>query len=106
MDVESSLLGFPGENPQLLRQNLLLLESHLLVSEIHDTAIRDDDGEFANQFIRVRCMNEIAQVQVRVLATDSGSNLEVVIIVETPSGLEGFATKFGRSNHCLVLSAI
>src|SRR5271167_1583137 len=106
MDVESSLLGFPGKNPQLLRQNLLLLESHLLVPEKHDTAIRDDDGKFANQFIGVRSMNEMAQIQVRVLATDSGSNLEVVIVVETSSGLEGFATKFGRRNHGLVLSAI
>src|SRR5271170_3561054 len=29
MDVESSLLGFPGKNPQLLRQNLLLQEMTL-----------------------------------------------------------------------------
>ena len=96
MDVESRLFGFSRQNSKFLRKNFLLLKSHLLISKKHDPTIRDDDGEFANQLIRVWCMNEITKVQIRVLATDSGSDFEIVVMVETPSGLKGLATKFGR----------
>ena len=98
MDVEPRFLGVTGEFSQLLRKRLLFLQREVLVSEKDHATMGDNDSEFADEFIRIGGIEEIAETEIRVLTPDTRRDLEEIMLVETSGRLEGFNTQLG--NHC------
>src|SRR5579862_9865341 len=99
MHMETCFFGLPRQYAEFLRKDLLLLKGQFLITEEDDTAVRDDDGEFSNQFIGIRRMDEIAKAQIGVLTSNGRRNLDIMIMIKAASQFERFASQGRRSNH-------
>jgi hypothetical protein len=97
MNVQSRFLGVTGQLSQFLRKRLLFLQREVLVAEKDDATGGDGDGEFADKFIRIGGIEEIAETEIGVLAADTGRDFEEIVLVKTAGRLEGFNSQFG--NH-------
>jgi hypothetical protein len=97
MNVQSRFLGVAGEFSQFLGKSLLFLQREVLVAEKDDATGGDRDGEFADKFVRIGRIKEIAETEIGVLTADTGSDLQEIVLVETAGRLEGFNSQFG--NH-------
>lgn len=96
MDVQSRLLGMTRKFSQFLGKCLLFLQREVLIAEKDDAAGGDGDGEFADKFVRIGGIEEIAETEIGILTADTGRDLEEIVLVETAGRLEGFNSQFGH----------
>jgi len=89
MDMEARfLLSLGSEFSELLDERLVLLEGKILFAEKDNATSRHDDTELSNQFIGIRSIEKIFQLEIGVLTADAGSDLEIVVMIKTASWLE------------------
>ena len=89
MDMEARfLLSLGSEFSELLDERLVLLECQILFAEKDNATSRHDDAELSNQFIGIRSIEKIFQLEIGILTADAGSDLEIVVMIKTASWLE------------------
>lgn len=90
VDVQPVVLGTSGQFSQQVRDVLLFGDGQVVLRgpEEDDAAFTDGDGQVANLILRVGGVENVLEFGRRVLATDDGSHVDVLEVVDRPRVLE------------------